>query len=126
MTQPMTLYDSFNARYLTFQQVADSFIPSQYFDDLRKNSHSLLMGPRGCGKTTLLKMLSPLALMHWDTKQKSNIFSEIPFIAIYIPTDIQWKMQLDQLGKDGLSVELVEAVSRATVNINILVSIIKT
>jgi energy-coupling factor transporter ATP-binding protein EcfA2 len=126
MIEINSIYDSFNARYLTFQQVADSFIKNDYFEQLRNNNHSLLMGPRGCGKTTLLKMLTPTALHFWDKKQRTNIFSEIPFIAVYIPTDVQWKKQLDQLIKDFPDKHAVESVSRATVNINILISVIQT
>ncbi len=118
-------YDSFNARDLSFQQVADSFIINDYFEKLIDNNHSLLMGPRGCGKTTLLKMLTPSALYFWDKKRSSNLFESISFWSIYIPTDIHWKNQLDQLykdlGNDNKSLE----ISKATITINILLSQIK-
>lgn len=120
------IYDSFNARYLSFQEVAESFIPNTYFDDLFENTHSLLMGPRGSGKTTLLKMLSPAALIHWDKTNKTNLFGTIPFFAIYIPTDVHWKKQLDQLNEDFKGTNFLEIISRATVNTNILLSTVKT
>lgn len=126
MTDVKVLYDSFNARYLSFQQVADSFIHNSYFDELILNNHSLLMGPRGCGKTTLLKMLSPGALIYWDEKQKTNIFNDIPFYGVYIPTDIHWKKQLDQLKNDFGENNFTNATSRVTVHINILISLVKT
>lgn len=53
------------------------------------------MGPRGSGKTTLLKMLTPLALSSWKGGSKARqVREKIPFIGVYIPTDIHWKRQL--------------------------------
>ncbi|MEI3800523.1 MULTISPECIES: ORC-CDC6 family AAA ATPase [unclassified Chitinophaga] len=119
-------YDSANAKYLDFEEVADSFIRNHYFDSLIKNSHSILMGPRGCGKTTLLKMLTIPALRYWDEKNKSKLIDEIPFISIYVPSDILWKKQLDQLNIDFTDSEFTSFISRSTVTINILLSVIKT
>jgi hypothetical protein len=93
------LYDTFNAKYLTYQQVAETFIPNDEYVQLLGNNHSLIMGPRGCGKTTLLKMLTPAGLNFWNSYLSTNIKKEIPFTAIYIPSDIQWKSQLAFLNK---------------------------
>jgi energy-coupling factor transporter ATP-binding protein EcfA2 len=117
-----TLFDSFNARYLSFQEVADSFIPNEYFFQLFENNHSLLMGPRGCGKTTLLKMLTPACLALWDQKNSSYYLDKIPFYGIYIPTDIQWKRQLDAVQKDISDENFSQTISKSTVTINILLS----
>lgn len=93
------LYDTFNAKYLTLQEVASSFIPNDEYQQLIGNNHTLLMGPRGCGKTTLLKMITTTALEYWDDPMSEIIKQQIPFIAIYVPTDIQWKRQLEYLQK---------------------------
>src|ERR1700733_7341681 len=92
------LYDTFNAKYLNYQEVASTFILNNEFIQLTNNNHTLLMGPRGCGKTSLLKMLTPAALNFWENDEK-KIKNTIPFTAIYIPTDIQWKNQLGYLSK---------------------------
>lgn len=120
------IYDSFNARYLSYQEVAESFIHNDYFDKLLKNNHSLLMGPRGCGKTTLFKMLTPPSLFYWDKKNGTNLFETTPFWGIYVPTDIHWKKQLDQLNKDLGNDKSYSEISRATITINILLSLVKT
>lgn len=83
------------------------------------------MGARGCGKTTLLKMLTPASLHHWDSKHKTSKLSALPFIGVYIPTDIHWKKQLEQL-KDDFENNIVEYISKGSVTINILVSLVKT
>lgn len=123
-----TLYDTFNARYLTYQEVADSFVmTSGHFEKLIKNNHTLLMGPRGCGKTTFLKMLTLPALSRWDENNNSNLKSSIPFYTIYIPTDIQWKRQLDELKLEfPTEIKFTNAISSASVTINILFSLCKT
>jgi len=66
MQNKTLLYDTFNAKYLSYQEVADSFISNTEFYQLQANASILLMGPRGCGKTTLLKMLTPAGLHYWS------------------------------------------------------------
>jgi GTPase SAR1 family protein len=122
------LYDTFNARYLTYQEVAETFVMiTDHFDKLIKNNHTLLMGPRGCGKTTLLKMLTLPALEKWDSINKTNLYETVPFYAIYIPTDIQWKRQLEELEKKFPNhIDFTKSVSSATITINILLSLCET
>ena len=56
-----TIFDAFNARYLSPVDVAATFVPSrESFKLLSEQNHSVLVGPRGSGKTTLLKMLKLL------------------------------------------------------------------
>ena len=38
-----TLFDSFNARNLSFEQVAETFVENEHFEKLKMNSHSLLI-----------------------------------------------------------------------------------
>jgi len=122
------LYDTFNARYLTFEEIGSSFIPNKQFDELIKNNHSLLMGPRGSGKTTMLKMLTPLALESWKGSEKAKTIREkIPFYSVYIPTDIQWKREIEQVEKEVASLEgFGITISKEIVNVNIIISLCKT
>src|ERR1700744_1561497 len=96
-----TLYDSFNARYLGYDEVAELFIANNQYSDLIKNNHSLLMGPRGSGKTTLLKMITIPGQYFWNKNSKDeNQKFRPPFFSIYIPTDVHWKKQMDDFREE--------------------------
>jgi hypothetical protein len=128
MNNEKLLFESFNARYLTFEEIANSFIPNEQYDELIKNNHSLLMGPRGSGKTTLLKMLTPNAQKAWYNINRSAFSPElIPFFGVYIPTDIHWKRQLEQFEKEfSFDERYSELTSKVVVTTNVLISLCKT
>lgn len=124
MTQNKFLYESFNARYLSLEEIANSFIVNDQYEKLIMNNHSLLMGPRGSGKTTLLKMLTPASQYYWKGQ---GTLQGIPFIGVYIPTDIQWKRQIEHFenllkGKPVYS----ELISKQIVTTNILIALCET
>ncbi len=97
------------------------------FDELVTNKNSLLMGPRGCGKTTLLKMLTIDALIEYNQVSQSNLIFELPFISIYIPTDVQWKMEVDLFKEEFKSEEeFTSLVPNVFVNTNVFIQTIKT
>lgn len=113
--------ESFNARYLSYKEVADSFVITENFRRLVHPCHTIVMGPRGCGKTTMLKMLHPFAA------QLIQDSVNIPFWGIYIPTDKQWSMQLDLLEQIYPENEALRLkVSRALVNLNALYALCET
>lgn len=121
-----TLFDSFNARNLSFEQVAETFVENEHFDKLIKNSHSLIMGPRGCGKTTLLKMLTPKALSLYSQKTDNDIYHSMPFFGLYIPTDIQWKEQIESFEREYENFpKLVKYIPKALININVYNSLLE-
>lgn len=60
-----------NSRYLTYEEVSSIFVKTSYFEQLSKPCHSVVLGARGCGKTTLLKMLHPNAVNEYK-KRDSN------------------------------------------------------
>ncbi len=120
-------YTHLNARDLEPDEVAHTFVPNDDFDLLWQSDHALLMGPRGCGKTTLLKMLTPRALAAWQTDDGERVRSSIRYCGVYIPTDIHWKLQLDY------SDDLLDALprfrdgfSRAAVTTNVLKAVCTT
>ncbi len=91
------LYDTFNAKYLSFKDVAESFVENDEFFEIIRNNSMLLMGPRGCGKTTLLKMLTTACQYYWKSPNAKITKDKINFTAVYIPSDIQWKNQFEYL-----------------------------
>lgn len=94
MNSSPTLFPSFNARNLTAQQVASTFVAPDQFSLLCGQCHSLVVGPRGSGKTTLLKMLQPQALDAWHAPEASKWRDVVAFHGVYVPADISWGMQL--------------------------------
>src|ERR1039458_2564544 len=98
-----SIYGAFNARWLSPEDVARAFVPTNHYRSLVKFQHSLLMGPRGCGKTTLLKMLTKPAQDYWHKercRQEPELrrsFDRPDFVAIYIPSDVRWAFELREL-----------------------------
>jgi GTPase SAR1 family protein len=93
-----TQYGAFNARWLKPEEVARRFVPLTSFSKLIREGHSILMGPRGCGKTTLLKMLTRRAINEWYGSERSkkypNQLIKHNYEAIYIPSDIRWSYEI--------------------------------
>ncbi|MDR0232155.1 MAG: hypothetical protein LBI82_08570 [Dysgonamonadaceae bacterium] len=118
---------SFNARYMTFKQVAESFIKTNDFDKIITNNHTVLMGSRGCGKTTLLKMLHPDAIRDWEMFNSKSLFEEIPFYGVYIPADKQWSKQIEVFeGNFKNETRFVNSVSKGLINLNVLIALCDT
>ena len=88
-----TVFESFNARSLAPEQVAETFIPPTQFSDLATRSHCTVVGPRGSGKTSMLKMLQPSALESWRSAEADIYRSRIDYTGVFIPTDISWSKQ---------------------------------
>ena len=122
MDNKPSVFDNFNARYSTHEEVAETFVSSEEFFQIAKNNHTFVLGPRGCGKTTIFKMLTTAALNNWNPKtlRDDELKKTLPFIAIYIPSDELWKDQLNSL-LQSLEQDkvLVESVSNALINNNI-------
>jgi hypothetical protein len=131
MTNTSSIYSAFNARWLTPEQVARTFVPTNNFKSLVKLQNSLLMGPRGCGKTTMLKMLSRPAQRVWrqDRVPANPSLSEYPspdFEAVYIPSDIRWSYELSSLEAELRDEPgLAESIQRAAISISAIVEVTK-
>tara|TARA_B100001146_G_scaffold225178_2_gene247311 strand:+ start:29963 stop:31819 length:1857 start_codon:yes stop_codon:yes gene_type:complete len=127
MLDKLLLYDTFNARYFSFREVAQSFVVNDEFVSLTKDNSLLLMGSRGCGKTTLLKMLTPAGLNYWQDENSKSIRDKIGFTGIYIPSDIQWKNQFEYLNKHlNDRSEVVEVLVQFLFSSNVQIALCKT
>jgi hypothetical protein len=120
-------YNTYNARYLEPKQVAEKFIFSESFEILIQNSQSIILGARGCGKTTLMKMLTLPALYNWNHRKAEEIRNNIPFYAVYISTDIYWDVKEqaydEQLRKFG---NFADRISKFSVNSNVFIALCET
>lgn len=108
MNTKSTIFSSFNAKAMSFDDIASSFIPSQKFTELCGNHHSLLLGPRGSGKTTLLKMLSIDGIRSWNNLDGSKFQKEVDFTGIYIPADSVWGGMIDAISGEDVNLEKVQ------------------
>jgi hypothetical protein len=104
---------TFNARFVPPDKVAETFIPNHHYWKLCEPSHTLLVGTRGSGKTTLLKMLTYRALRRWQHERAQKTLRDLPFRAVYIPTDLQWERDLAALKARGCPTHVLEAAVTA-------------
>lgn len=120
------IFETFNARYLSLEDVAKSFIPNRDFIKLYQSSHSILMGPRGCGKTTLFKMLTPRAINVWNSENSKQHKTKINFWGIYIPADKQWDRQLKNFQVKFHDQSFQKIITKCIITTNVLNSIVDT
>src|SRR6185369_5592218 len=96
-----SFYSANNARFLSPEEVAQLFVPLPAFSRLVREGHCVLLGPRGCGKTTLLKMLTGRALKYWKTSERSRAYADSfsfpDYESIYIPADMRWLREMEGL-----------------------------
>lgn len=119
---------SLNARNSPLEQVATSFVPNEEYSEVRRACHTVVLGPRGSGKTTLFKMLTGRAIAAWndDSSSEHPMLPATPFLAIYIPADIHWNKQIAAIWAGGEIEEGARmALARAALNIGILRSAVE-
>lgn len=97
ISQAPSIYESFNARSLTNEELCETFIISDHFQELASPNHTILVGPRGSGKTTLMRMLQVEALDIWNNETAQDYRNSVSFSGVFIPTDRFWKSQFDRL-----------------------------
>lgn len=91
MSKLLGMGEHYNARGLTPETIADSFVSSRQFRLVAAMGNSVLVGPRGSGKTTLLKMLDPRALHRWKHRNDIDAGTELPdFVGVFVPIDTAW------------------------------------
>lgn len=113
MSISQVFFSTFNARHLDAEQVAETFVPSSKFRQMASPQHALLVGPRGSGKTHLLKMLQPKALASWDHPESDATRENLGFVGVFIPADEAWKQQIHCVAAEieaSLSLRFTETV----------------
>ena len=116
----------YNAKHTPAEDVAKTFVPGADFTQLQRPSHSVLLGARGCGKTTLMKMLTTQALYNWDHEEAASLREKLEFISIYIPTDIYWNTNKEAYYEqiETRLPRFAQAVSKAAVNVRVFTSLL--
>ncbi len=118
-----TFLDPFNAKAMSFRDVASTFVPSSNFKLLAGQWNALLIGPRGSGKTTLMKMLSVEALRAWNGPESSTYREQVEFTGIYVPSDIAWGEMVKALSA-SLDETTTGLISTAAFVTNVLQSVV--
>lgn len=90
---------AFNAKAMSYEQVARSFVSSTKFSELAGQWNALLVGPRGSGKTTLLRILSLEGMRAWPGAEADEFREELNYTGIYVPADIAWSEMITALGR---------------------------
>lgn len=97
MTTVSHFGEHFNARGLSPDVIADSFVAPRQFWEVSAHSNTVLVGPRGSGKTTLLRMLDPRALGRWVASPSCRSvegWSVPEYIGVFVPIDTAWVSSL--------------------------------
>ncbi|UOA27126.1 hypothetical protein DSM107133_01837 [Pseudosulfitobacter sp. DSM 107133] len=90
----MIVHSSFNARNASPRQIAETFVVPDYFEQVAGFHNLVLVGPRGLGKTTIMKALtaSGLFFLHQRPDLKDRLSKiDFNFIPIYIPAETIWR-----------------------------------
>lgn len=120
-------FSAVNARYSTAPQVAKTFVPPDAFDRLIQPENSVLVGPRGSGKTSMLKMLQQEALEVWRHPKADYFCERISFVSVLIPADPAWHAQLTAIGEDQrVDSEVAKALADAAFTTHVLHSLTRT
>lgn len=85
--------DTLNAKRMTADQVASTFVVPGSFDRLTGQDHVYVIGPRGSGKTTLLRMLTGENLTAWTGPSADSARRGIRFSSVFLPADELWASQ---------------------------------
>jgi len=110
---------AFNAKAMSYEQVASSFVPSSKFREFAGQWNSLLIGPRGSGKTTLLRMLSLEGMRAWPGGESEEFRSALNYTGIYVPADIAWGEMINSM-KDGIGEKSFNILAEAAFVTNVL------
>ncbi|RXF06249.1 hypothetical protein [Pseudoalteromonas phenolica] len=114
--------EAFNAKHLKSEDIAGSFVSSKLFLETAKNEHTILVGPRGSGKTTFLRMLSINTLSKWDKAKELDI----EYDGIYVPGDLVWGEMIKSLDEVGLKSEISESFAYSAFFTHVMLNTLET
>ena len=124
--QAPSIYESFNARTLTNEQLCSSFIVSEDFQELASTNHTIMIGPRGSGKTTLVRMLQVENLDIWNDPNAQSYRDSVSFSGVFIPTDRLWKNQYENIKKNHKGDSLLESLLLSTFSYHSIERLVST
>ncbi len=84
------LFEVFNARNLSVEDLVGTFVPTQSFWRLLSAENHVLLGSRGSGKTAVAKMLSHDHLSRLKDPRTQEMVTADAYIGMYVPTRLTW------------------------------------
>lgn len=121
------LFEALNARKMSAEEIADSFVISPQFENIVGPDHSFLVGPRGSGKTTILRMLQGETLALWSHPRASEIRQKVTYSSVFVPADRLWSTQLAPFAsRKGKPTAIGSQLSVAAFGTQMLAAIIET
>jgi hypothetical protein len=118
-----SLLEPFNAKVMTYAEVAKTFVSSPKFVQLAGSWNSVVVGPRGGGKTTLLKMLSAEGQEAVAKNATTQVGKGLGYTGIYVPSDIAWGAMLESIRRSGNEEKLGELLSEAAFVTHVLLAV---
>lgn len=118
-----TFLEPFNAKAMSYTEVARTFVPSAKFTQLAGAWNSVLVGPRGSGKTTLFKMLCVEGQAAWSGAAAEPYKKTVGYTGLYVPSDIAWGTMLESLIEAGQEEAVSILFSEAAFVTNVLLSV---
>ena len=109
---------SYNARNSTPEQVASSFVKPRDFESITNFQSKVLVGPRGIGKTTIFKLLTPSGIHHVRSRHGFEGLS-LDHVPLYIPSDTLWKGEASSFeamlsdGASSFSTQQIQLIQNA-------------
>lgn len=88
------IWDHYNARGLTPEMVASTFVAPSQFALIDTPRNTVVLGARGSGKTTILRMFEPRAQVSWAVQ--NNALKVSASLGIFVPIDASWLASLRQ------------------------------
>lgn len=84
----------YNARNMRVEEVVRTYVPSEDLWRALSAKNQIILGARGSGKTTLVKMLSHEHLSKLDHPRAKELVDDCAFIGLYVPTGLEWVSSL--------------------------------
>lgn len=125
MMNEEVILKEFNAKHQKTSDLIKEFVPSLPFKLSLVNGHSVILGPRGSGKTTILRMLANDALPYWQGENASNYRESFPYEGIYVGGDKVWAEIIGSLVKLNISNNIAETLAIAAFNTSIFSSTVE-
>lgn len=105
-----------SAKNLTIKKAVEYFVPTDLFwEVLGSDSHDVLYGTRGSGKTMLLRMMSVQHLHaygHSDERAAEALYTQRRF-GMFIPLGLDWCVAYPDLGIEGQERLFVDGINLA-------------